>query len=134
PVMATGLLILAQSNLRLFRFSAVKFVADISYSWYLWHWPLIVLGTYFSLSQQWSYLLAVLILSFALGALSYHVVEKNRFLQTPKWLLTTAVLVIVTTFMGTQFPLHKLFTNPQEEISLPFIIVIPGSLPLRSMV
>lgn len=114
PVMATGLLILAQSNLRLFRFSAVKFVADISYSWYLWHWPLIVLGTYFSLSQQWSYLLAVLILSFALGALSYHVVEKNRFLQTPKWLLTTAVLVIVTTFMGTQFPLHKLFTNPQE--------------------
>lgn len=114
PVIATGLLILAQSNLKLFRFSAVKFVAAISYSWYLWHWPLIVLGTYLSFSRQWPYVLTVLFLSFVLGALSYHFVEKSKCLQTPKWLLATAVLVIVTTFMGTQLPLHKLFANPQE--------------------
>lgn len=114
PVFATGLLILAQCNLRLFQFSAVKFIADISYSWYLWHWPLIVLGTYFSLSRHWSYLLAVFLLSFALGALSYRLVEIRSFLRTPKWLLVAAVLVIATTFMATQLPLYRFFPNPQE--------------------
>lgn len=114
PVIATGLLILVQSNLQLFRFPVVKFVAAISYSWYLWHWPLIVLGTYFSLSRQGSYLLLVLVLSFVLSTLSYHFVEKSSFLRAPRWLLMTAALVIVTMFMGTQLPLHKLFVNPQE--------------------
>lgn len=128
PVIATGLLIAVQSDLRLFRFSGVKFVADISYSWYLWHWPLIVLGTYFSLSRQWPYLVAVLILSFVLGALSYRFIEKSKFLRTPKWLLTTAVLVIATTFMGTQFPLHKLFTNPQEANLVAFHYRYPREL------
>ncbi|MFD2896234.1 acyltransferase family protein [Sphingobacterium arenae] len=114
PVIATGLLIAVQSDLRLFRLPGVKFVADISYSWYLWHWPLIVLGTYFSLSEQWYYLLAVFVLSFILGTWSYYFVEKSPFLRSPKWLSATAILVVVTAFLGTQLPLHKLFANPQE--------------------
>lgn len=114
PVVATGLLIAVQSDLRLFRLPGVKFVADISYSWYLWHWPLIVLGTYFSLSRQWYYLLGVFVLSFILGAWSYYFVEKNKFLRTSIWLSATAVLVILAAFLGTQLPLHKLFANPHE--------------------
>ncbi|PRD51902.1 acyltransferase family protein [Sphingobacterium gobiense] len=114
PVVATGLLILVQSDFKLYRLSAVRFIAAISYSWYLWHWPLIVLGTYFSLSRQWYYLLAVFVLSFVLGSLSYRFVEIRSFLRAPKWLLATALLVITTTILGTQFPLHKLFANPQE--------------------
>src|SRR5690606_35956864 len=114
PVVATGLLIAVQSDLRLFRLPGVKFVADISYSWYLWHWPLIVLGTYFSLSRQWYYLLGVFVLSFILWAWSYYFVENNKFLRTPKGLSATAVLVILVTFLGTQLPIHKLFANPHE--------------------
>lgn len=114
PVAATAMLILAQSNFKLFQLPAVKFVADISYSWYLWHWPLIVLGTYFSLSGQWLYILAVFILSFILAALSYRFVEKSQFLRTPKRLLVAAALVVCTTFLGTQITWHQLFLNPQE--------------------
>lgn len=120
PVGCTAMLILSQSRFRLFKLPVVNLVANISYSWYLWHWPLIVLGTYFSLSQYGVYRLAVFALSFAMGALSYHFVEKGSFLHAPKRLLATAALVVVATFLGTQIPLHKLFINPQESNLIAF--------------
>jgi peptidoglycan/LPS O-acetylase OafA/YrhL len=47
-----------------------------SYSIYLWHWPLVVGLGYFGLHEEWPWLLAAMIASILLGALSYRMVEQ----------------------------------------------------------
>ena len=114
PVVATCSLLIVNSNLKVFQLPAVKFVADISYSWYLWHWPLIVLGTYFSLNGHWWFILLIFVLSFICGVFSFRYIETSKFLLNPIAALSTATLVVIISFLGTQIPLHKLFINPQE--------------------
>ena|GEM_PF-2381638 len=57
------------------------YLGRISYSFYLWHWPVIIYINYYS-SQDMSAstMAAAVILSFVLASLSYHFVE-NRFRQ-----------------------------------------------------
>ncbi|MGO4891706.1 acyltransferase family protein [Flavobacterium sp. W21_SRS_FM6] len=47
-----------------------------SYSIYLWHWPIVVAGVYFSLGENWWYI--GLPLSVGLGALSYTFIESKQ--------------------------------------------------------
>jgi len=56
----------------------MRWVGDISYSLYLWHWPLVVVGTYLlggELRFRWG--LVIVILAFLPAWLSY------RFIETP---------------------------------------------------
>lgn len=66
---------------RLLSLSAVRFVGLISYSLYLWHWPVIVFSRYLAYWYGWNpdaklHKLAVLALSLALAVFSWHVIEK----------------------------------------------------------
>lgn len=50
----------------------------ISYSWYLWHWPVFVLASYASVDEPgWGEILGLILLSLVLGYLSW------RFVETP---------------------------------------------------
>ena len=53
-----------------------------SYSIYVWHWPLVVLGTYFTLVNWWIYGLPLALL---LGCLSYYFIEKINFKRYSSW-------------------------------------------------
>lgn len=117
PVAVTSVLLLMQSDVRLFRLPPVKFIADISYSWYLWHWPLIVLAIYLSLSLDGVTVSVLFLLSLMLGFLSYRFAEKAIFLQNPKRLIIAGALVSLMAFLGVKLPLHNLFIN-QEEANL----------------
>ena len=59
-------------------FKPVVFVGLISYSLYLWHWPLLVFSKYISLeTQSWKLRCTLLMASIALAILSW------RFVETP---------------------------------------------------
>ncbi len=82
PALGTALIIHAGAtgpNLtgRLLQWRPVVYVGLISYSLYLWHWPLIVLTRFATgMVPITPYIPALLAASLALGSLSYHFIEQ----------------------------------------------------------
>jgi peptidoglycan/LPS O-acetylase OafA/YrhL len=95
-VIAAGTPVLRGSPAPLFRLRPVRFVGDVSYGAYLWHWPIIVLFPY-AFGAQIGTLVAVsvLVVSLVLGWAS------KRFVEDP---IRTARIVVqsrtVWTFAG----------------------------------
>ena len=86
----------------LYRWRPVQYVGDISYSIYLWHWPLIVLLPWITDSALTPVTRVVVVLvSLGLGALSKRFVE-DPFLRRPLVANTaprTAVVVVAATLL-----------------------------------
>jgi peptidoglycan/LPS O-acetylase OafA/YrhL len=59
----------------------------ISYSLYLWHWPIMAFGRYTGLVSATSAKVLVLILSFALGYLSWRYIETPFRKSSARWVL-----------------------------------------------
>jgi len=79
----------------------LQFVGKLSYSWYLWHWPVLVLGRSLPVSASTGFQLALVGISFVLALLSFYCVEhpiriRSRFLLRPLMMM----LVIATAAMG----------------------------------
>lgn len=75
-----------------FRLRPVQFIGDISYSLYLWHWPLLIFSGYaFASNLNLPIKVALLATTVALSALTKRFVEdpvrQNRFLvaRAPRW-------------------------------------------------
>lgn len=76
PVLGTALIILAQTESALLLSNPLaQWLGNISYSLYLWHWPLVVALYFAGLQQQWGWVIGGLLLSLVLGQLSYRLVE-----------------------------------------------------------
>lgn len=76
PVLGTALIILAQTESALLLSNPLaQWLGNISYSLYLWHWPLVVALYFAGLQQQWDWVIGGLLLSLVLGQLSYRLVE-----------------------------------------------------------
>jgi len=75
-------------------------IGDRSYSLYLWHWPVLILGTALGISGTVAGTLVLVALSVVLAALSYHYIEfpfwKGRFRAAiPKHVVVYAVTTII---------------------------------------
>ena len=98
----------------------VRFIGLISYSLYLWHWPVAVISRYVAFWYGWDpdlkpHKLAVLALSFAAAILSWHFIERP-FRQRPYRLGSTAILSVSAATMallvvaaGIAYPLSQRF-------------------------
>lgn len=78
---ATALLVCAQVgqsgiSSQLLSWPALVFVGTISYSLYLWHWPVIAIITYLGLEKTPAVLAGYFSASLALGIASYYLIEK----------------------------------------------------------
>ncbi|TSA54602.1 MAG: acyltransferase [Actinobacteria bacterium] len=103
PVVGSGLLILDshEGNLvkRALKFRPLVWIGDVSYSWYLWHWPMIVFSVVLWPGNH------VAVLAAAFGSLvpalaSYYLIE-NRFRITsdsPTLRKSTARIFLVSVF------------------------------------
>jgi peptidoglycan/LPS O-acetylase OafA/YrhL len=105
PVLATAAILAAgcaqrrHSIERLLSEPVIQGIGKVSYSWYLWHWPMLILFPYIAgEALPWPRRVEVVFLSLGFAILSYHVVEnpvrKLRRLNF-EWLRTAAALAAV---------------------------------------
>ncbi len=85
---------------RLFGTGPMVWVGDRSYSIYLWHWPVLILGGALGVARSPAGLAALVLLTVALAALSYRYVEfpfwKGRYRHSaPRRVVAAAALAIV---------------------------------------
>jgi len=83
PVLGAYLIIVSnyQNNI-LINSPVFRYIGKWSYSIYVWHWPLVVFGFYFTLTDWWIYGIP---LSILLGFLSYQFIEKINFTRYSSW-------------------------------------------------
>lgn len=83
PVFGAYLVVVANyQNNFLINNPVSNYIGKWSYSIYVWHWPLVVLGFYFSFENWWIYGIP---LSILLGFLSYQFIEKINFQRYSSW-------------------------------------------------
>ncbi|WP_370978077.1 acyltransferase family protein [Agaribacterium sp. ZY112] len=84
PVLGAFLVVQANSNTSFLTGNVVfQHLGSWSYSIYLWHWPLVVVPMYFSVTSYWP--LIGIPLSVLLGCLSYRFIESIRFSSLSHW-------------------------------------------------
>ncbi len=108
PVVCTALLLTIAPLFRFFKTAIPMFVARISYTWYLWHWPILVLCTYFALDQQLEQRLLFFLLSFFASCIAYFLIEKPFFFRRSSVMIAGLLLVGMLTFAGTQVSLKNM--------------------------
>lgn len=96
PVLGTFLVIIAKAEgLQLVDSSITQFFGKISYSLYLWHWPVYVVSQYFGLVLSPFNVVMLIALSIGLAVLSFQWIEQGRY-ETRKVSFAGAMLVIIT--------------------------------------
>jgi len=102
PVLGTAAVIYAGINGpslvgRLLEWKPIVYIGLISYSLYLWHWPLIVLTRYaIGLESHTQYISELLFVSLVMASLSYHLIEapfRRSVWVTPKFVYFSSVVL-----------------------------------------
>ena len=115
PVVATFMVLVAGLNQgRLLQHKLVQFMGQVSYSLYLWHWPVYVFAVYMGLSMGGATICMLLAIALLLAYLSYRYIESFRLdaNQTRCIFVTTAALVCQTALLGT-FNTNSIMFKPQ---------------------
>ncbi len=114
PVAGAGLLILAgqmvdSSNptvvMRALALRPMKWIGRLSYSWYLWHWPLIILAVLVIGNDSASVRTSAALISLGLAYIAYRVVENplrfSQSLNRSSWRTFLVGLAITGMTLGT---------------------------------
>ena len=145
PVLSTAAVLMAGSGrsrlgpTALLGLRPLQALGDRSFSFYLWHWPLLVIAAaYAEQDLALAINLVLLVLAFLLSVLSFRVVEtpfrrstafrSNRQNSLLLWPAALVVVLLVCTFVGTQLrsgaDLRAASAESEARVSL-----TPGALP-----
>ena len=107
PIIGTALIIYSQKGIvnKFLSTKAMVYSGNISYSLYLWHWPIFTLMRYMSIELTLTVQVFCIALTYALSMLSYHYIEQpfrhlklNDFksITLKLYVLPASVLIIVS--------------------------------------
>jgi peptidoglycan/LPS O-acetylase OafA/YrhL len=104
---------------KLLSISPLVFIGQISYSLYLWHWPLIIFGKYYAIKKLTPPEIAgLLFATFIIATLSWHFVEKpfreKRILKGRKIFTYAASVMAVAAAIGSLIYFNDGFRSLQS--------------------
>jgi peptidoglycan/LPS O-acetylase OafA/YrhL len=84
----------------------MQWLGKVSYQWYLWHWPVLILAPYIwpHVTFTWELKLGLVVLALGLAAITYYAVDApfhKAKLTKSVWIVAGAVLMSVTVFAGS---------------------------------
>lgn len=86
PVLGAGFIILSgRSDYRVFSNRPTQFIGKVSYSVYLWHWPVVVLLNHTDRLDRPCWVVCGIGLSLLLGYLSYQFIEARKQSSSTRW-------------------------------------------------
>ncbi|QJT79339.1 acyltransferase family protein [Kosakonia sp. MUSA4] len=97
PVAGAAIIIASNNqNSRFIRNKILQYIGSVSYSWYLWHWPVIVLMRHYNITFCFMNIAFGILISFIIANLSYHLVETPlRQKQKVKTDLIAGISIVV---------------------------------------
>lgn len=100
----------------LFNLRPLQYLGKISFSVYLWHWPLLVLWKYYFEGERCIWLIATMVFSCCIGAGAYHFIERKKWHYG--WLTTLTVVLLGFSSAYLQFPTLQQFLGPNLSLRL----------------
>lgn len=94
PVVGTFLVIALSKEYHFYKNSIIQYIGNISYSWYLWHWPIWVIAKYFDYKGV-EVTVLLIVISLLLASLSYELIEKRSKLVSLKNMIIGSSFVIL---------------------------------------
>lgn len=96
PVIGTFLVIALNKEYNFYKNSTIQYIGNISYSWYLWHWPICVIARYFDYKGV-EITALLIVISLLLASLSYEFIEKrSKFISLKKMIIGSSFVVLIS--------------------------------------
>jgi peptidoglycan/LPS O-acetylase OafA/YrhL len=96
PVSLTFILLIANINdFAVLKAKPLQFLGKISYSLYLWHWPVYVIARHFGVEASIASDVFLILLSILLAVFSFVYIENYKFVKTSYILLLNSLLMII---------------------------------------
>lgn len=97
PVFATFMIVAANYNdFEILKNPAVQLIGKISYSLYLWHWPIYVIAQYFGYESNFLTTVVLTFIACILSYLSYTYIESVKYDSSRPILITAAFFLVCT--------------------------------------
>lgn len=107
PVFAVFLILYLNTEFKILRNKLIQFIGDISYSLYLWHWPLYIIFNYYGFNSYAS-VLVLLLLSFGFAIVSYYIIENNLFFRNKRIITIYLIFVLLLSSLLFYKPLNPI--------------------------
>lgn len=121
PTIATFLILTYDLEYGLLKNNVLQFFGNISYSLYLWHWPVFIGFKYFGF-LNWKSVILMTIISTLLAFLTFKYVESNKKFSNSKFVFITIPIILLFSGIIFKYPNNyvtqnfKVYSNELTEI------------------